>query len=70
MFLSLEIEGDSKIVIDCFNKRISVPCSIRILIEDILKLFEGLNIYNHHHVYKEANKTAYCITKKGISIKD
>ena len=24
-FLNLEIEGDSKIVIDCFNKRISIP---------------------------------------------
>ena len=32
-FLSLEIEGDSKIVIDCYNKRISVPCSIEKQIE-------------------------------------
>ena len=43
-FLSLEIEGDSKIVIDCYNKRISVPCSIKVLMEDIWKLSRHLNI--------------------------
>ena len=36
-FLRLEMEGDSKIVIDCFNKRIDVRCSIRILMVDIWK---------------------------------
>ena len=45
-FLSLEIEGDSKIVIDCYNRRISVPCSIKILMEDIWKLSRDLNIYS------------------------
>ena len=49
-FLSLEIEGDSKIIIDCFNKRISVSYSSRILMKNIWKLSEGLNIYNSHHV--------------------
>ena len=34
-FLSLKIKGDSKIVIDSYNKRISVPCSIKILMENI-----------------------------------
>ena len=34
-FLNLEIESDSKIVIDYFNKMISVPCSIKILMENI-----------------------------------
>ena len=37
-FLSLQIEGDSKIVIDCFNKRINVSYSIRIFMKDIWKL--------------------------------
>ena len=27
-FLNLEIEGDSKIVIDCYNKKINIPSSI------------------------------------------
>ena len=68
-FLSLEIEGDSKIVIDSYNKRISVPCSIKIL-EDIWKLSRDLNIYSCHHVYREANRTADCLIKKGIGIID
>lgn len=38
VFLSLETEGDSNIVIDCFSQRASVPCSIRILMEDVWKL--------------------------------
>ena len=51
-FLSLKIESDFKIVKNCFNKRISVHCFIRILMEGILKLSGVLNIYNCHHVYK------------------
>ena len=49
-FLSSEIKGDSKIVIDCCNKRISVPCSIKILMEDIWKLSWDLNMYSCNHV--------------------
>ena len=64
----MEIEHHSKIVINRFNKRISVSCSIRILMEDILKLSEDLNIYSHHHVYKEVNRIVNCIAKKDISI--
>ena len=66
-FLSLEIEGDLNIVIDCSNKMISVPCSIRILMEDIWKLSNDLNIYSCHYVYREANRTTDCIAKKGIT---
>ena len=69
-FLNLKIEGDSKIVIDCYDKRTSVPCSIKILIEDIWKLSRDLNIYSCHHVYREANRTVDCRVKKGISIID
>ena len=38
--------------------------------EDILKLSKGLKIYSCYHVYKGANKTVNCITKKSISIID
>ena len=34
-FLNLEIEGDSKIVIDYYNKKINIPSYILLLIEDI-----------------------------------
>ena len=69
-FVSLEIEGDSKIVIDCFNKMISAPCSIRVLMEDIYNLSRDLNIHSCHHVYRESNRTVDCLAKKGIGILD
>ena len=34
-YSNLEIEGDSKIVIDCHNKMINIPSSIMVLIEKI-----------------------------------
>ena len=34
--------------------------------EDIWKLSHGLNIYECRHVYREANRTADCLAKKGI----
>ena len=63
-YSNIEIEGDSKIVIDCYNKIINIPSSIMLVMEDIWKLFQGLHIYECLHVYKEAN----CLTKKGIAI--
>ena len=33
-FLILEIKNNSKIVRDCYNKRINIPCSTILLIED------------------------------------
>ena len=57
-------------MIDCYNKRISVPCCIKILMEDIWKLSRDLDIYSCHHVYREANRTIDCLAKKGIGIID
>ena len=34
-FLDLEIEGDSKVIIDCYNKKNNLPSSIILLMEDI-----------------------------------
>ena len=39
-YSNLEIEEDSKIIIDCYNKRITIPSSIMVLMKDInLKTF-------------------------------
>ena len=53
-----------------YNKRINTPSSIILLMEDIWKSSLGLNIYVCRHVYREANRTSDCLTKKGISILD
>ena len=34
-FFNLEIEGDSKVIIDYYNKKSSLPSSIILLMEDI-----------------------------------
>ena len=56
-FLNLKIEGDFKVMIDCYNKNYSLPISIIILMEDIWKLSHDLNIYNCCHIYREVNRT-------------
>ena len=34
-YSNLKMEWDSKIIIDCYNKRIKIPNSIKLLMEDI-----------------------------------
>ena len=53
----MKIEGDFKVIIDCYNKRSSSFNSIIFLIEDVWKLFQDLNIYNCDHIYREVNRT-------------
>ena len=67
-YSNFEIEKDSKLVIDCYNRRIEIPSSIMLLMEDIWKLSQGLHIYDCRHVYREANRTADRLAKKGIGI--
>ena len=56
-------------VIEYYNKRINIPHSIILLMEDIYKKSSlSLNIYECYHVYKETNRTSNCLAKKGISI--
>ena len=55
-FLNLEIEGDFKVIIDCYNKNCSLPNSIILLMEDIWKLSRDLNIDNCCHIYRKANR--------------
>ena len=38
--------------------------------EDIWKLYGDLNIYSCHHVYRETDRSADCLVKKGIDIID
>ena len=64
-FSNLEIEGDSKIVIDCFNRKSSLPSSIILLMEDVWRISQNLNIVNSCHIYREANRTTNCLAKKG-----
>ena len=44
----------------------NIPSYIMLLMEDIWKLSQDLNIYNCRHIYKEANRIADCLANKGI----
>ena len=65
-FTNLEIEGDSKVIIDCYNRRSSSPSSIILLMKDIWRLSQDLNIYKCGHIYREVNRTTICLAKKYI----
>ena len=47
-------------------KKSNIPSSIMLLIEDIWKLSQDLNIYNCHYIYKETNRIIDCLVMKSI----
>ena len=57
-------------MIDCYNKKINIPNSILLLMEDIWNLSQGLNIYVYRHFYRKGNKIADYLTKKGLNSLD
>ena len=57
-FFNLKIEGDFKVIINCYNKKSSLSSSIILLIEDIWGLDQNLDIFNCCHIYRKANRIA------------
>ena len=63
-FLNLEIEGDLKVVMDDYNKKKSnIPNFIILLMEDIWRITQDLNIICCH-IYSKANRIIYYLVKK------
>ena len=56
-FLDLVIKGDSKIVINRFDKKSNLASSIMLQIDDVWRLSHNLNIYKCRHILRKANKT-------------
>ncbi|KAI5320684.1 hypothetical protein L3X38_040392 [Prunus dulcis] len=54
-------EGDSKLIIDCVNKKAMAPWSINLLIKDITLLSSFFDSCSFSHVFREANFTGYFI---------
>ena len=50
-FVDLKIKGNSEVIIDCYNTKRKLPSSIILLIEDIWKLSQSLNIHKCSHIY-------------------
>ena len=56
-FLNLEIEGDSKIVIDYCNRKSNSSSSIILLMRDLRRFY--YEYFNYYHIYLEANRIIY-----------
>ena len=67
-FLELDIERDSKVIIDCYSKKKNISSSIILLMKDIWKLSQNLNIHKCNHIYRKANRTAYCLDKNVFAL--
>ena len=65
-FFNFEVEEDSKVFIDCYNKKNNLSSSIILLMEDICGLAQDLNISNRCHIYRKANRTTNYLAKKYI----
>ena len=51
-FSTWRLQKDFKVIIDCYDKKNSLPSSIILLMEDIWGLARNLNIFSCCHIYK------------------
>ena len=63
-YSNLEIEGDSKIVIDSFNKMISIPYSIILINGRYLEDVSRAKCVSLLSLSKKANRIVDCLAKK------
>ncbi|KAH0989499.1 hypothetical protein GBA52_000982 [Prunus armeniaca] len=61
-------EGDSKLIINCVNKKAVALWSINLLIKDIALLSSFFESCSFSHVFREANFTADAVTSLGHGI--
>ncbi|KAL6227690.1 hypothetical protein ACLB2K_001647 [Fragaria x ananassa] len=62
------VEGDSKIIIDAVNGKISTPWRLQQIIEDIKNLAQEFQEISFNHIYREANFAADATASLGHSI--
>ena len=54
----IQVEGDSKILIDSINKKCNIPWRIHSLVKDIWMLASNFATISFHHILREANFAA------------
>lgn len=67
-YSQIQVEGDSKIVIDCINGVFSIPWRIKMLIRDITTLAHSCQNITFKHIFREANFVADAIAESGHSL--
>ena len=63
----IQVEGDSKLIIDCVLKNCSVPWRLKTLVKDIRWLASQFQEIQFSHILREANFTADAIANIGHS---
>ena len=61
----LEVEGDSKLVIDAVNGVSAPPWRLKKIIEDIRMLAQDFEVVQFKHIFREANFVADAIADLG-----
>ena len=61
------IEGDNQVVIRVLQGHYDCPWTIQTLIEDIRNLLRQFRFYTIKHIFREANRVADLLSKKGTS---
>nr|XP_011462180.1 PREDICTED: uncharacterized protein LOC105350886 [Fragaria vesca subsp. vesca] len=60
-YTDIQVEGDSKMVIEAVNENISSPWRIKQIVQDIKKIAKGFSTISFKHIYREANFAADAI---------
>lgn len=61
----VQVEGDSKLIIDCVLNKCSVPWPLKMVIRDIQWLATQFQVIQFFHVFREANFTADALANLG-----
>lgn len=64
-FSKIQVEGDSKLIIDCVLNKCSVPWRLKVLVKDIQLLASHFQNIQFTHILREANFTADAIANLG-----
>lgn len=64
----IQVEGDSKMLIDSINGKSCIPCCIHILVRDIHHLATKCSAVSFHHIFREANFVADAVATAGHSV--
>ena len=64
---NINVEGDSKILIDCINNKGSIPWKISSIVRDIKILASSFNQISFIHIWREANFGADAVANIGHS---
>ncbi|KAL6129980.1 hypothetical protein ACLB2K_068362 [Fragaria x ananassa] len=64
-YMNVQVEGDSKLVIDAINGKLSSPWRLQKIVQDIRTIATSFSSVCFNHVYREANFVANAFANEG-----